>query len=362
MNSLSVCLITKDEEHNIGDCLDSIREIVDEMILVDTGSHDNTIAIAAGRGAKVFELPWRDNFAAAKNETLRHATGDWILAMDADERLSSVSRNKIRQLLIDPTYQAYMLQLRCPYKQGNSIQGISTGLAIRLFKNNIGLRYHGRIHERICTSTRRGKILVANTNIIIDHLGYQDNLEAKYLRNLSLAGRQKTKHDAFSRYDMARMLTGLGQYAEAARQLQRGMEFTGAAAWLRGQMYVLHGDLLMYVNGDNAEACASWHQAMDIEPKMVAPRLRMGRYYYHLGDFKAASSQFESIVELLSLGSLRGVASDDECTLAEAYASLAACYARSGHREEAADAVVKSRMPVADDETVRFIPWNSDYR
>ena len=177
MTKLSLCLITKDEEKNIAACLESAREIADEIILVDTGSKDSTVEIAAGYGAKIFHYAWRDNFAAAKNETLKHATGDWILALDADERLIAPNRSKICQLIENPSHNACLLQLRCPYGIDGKIQGISTALAIRLFKNGIGLRYHGRIHERIRARSNQENTSIGVTNIAIDHLGYQGDLK-----------------------------------------------------------------------------------------------------------------------------------------------------------------------------------------
>jgi glycosyltransferase involved in cell wall biosynthesis len=356
---LSMCLITKDEGRNIAACIESVSEAVDEIILVDTGSKDDTVRIAARYGARIYEFPWSDDFAAAKNETLKHATGDWVLALDADERLDPANCEKIRQLLENPAYQAYMLQLRSPYTLKSSTQGINTTLAIRLFQNTIGLSYHGRLHERILARTAKREISVANTNITIDHLGYQGNIEPKYRRNLSVSQRQKTKHDAFFRYDMARSYMGLGQYPEAMKELKQGLEVSGTAAWLRAQMYVLLGDLLIYINKDTESALTAWQQAMEIDQKIVAPRLRSGKTYYLRGEFEMASRQFESITDLLSRGSLRGALLDDECTLAEAYASLCICYIRAGHRGDAADALVKSRVPRSVDETVKVVPWNS---
>ena len=354
---LSLCLITKNEEHNIAGCLESAREIADEIVLVDTGSVDATIEIAAGYGTRIFEVPWRENFAAAKNETLRHATGDWILALDADERLTATGRGKIHRLLEHPEHDAYLLQLRSPYKLTDTFRRTSTGLAVRLFRNNIGLRYRGRIHERVGPSTTRKEVTLATTNITIEHLGYRDNLGPKYRRNLAVALRRKTKHDAFSRYDMARMQAGLGRYAEAERHLRRGLEFTGVSAWLRAQILVLLGDVLAYMNRDESGGLAPWHEAAETEPEMVAPRLRLGICYYHRGEYGKAARHFERIVELLHLGGLRGVPIDDECTLSEAWASLSACYVSSGRREEALTAAIASRNTPPEDETVKVIPW-----
>ncbi len=86
---VSLCMIAKDEQEHISGCLESVRGLVDEIIVVDTGSADRTKETARSCGAKVFSFPWTGNFAEARNESLRHATGDWIIFLDADERLNS---------------------------------------------------------------------------------------------------------------------------------------------------------------------------------------------------------------------------------------------------------------------------------
>ena len=86
---VSLCMIVKDEQERISGCLESVNGLVDEIIVVDTGSGDRTKEIARSCGAKVFSFPWTGNFAEARNESLRHATGDWIIFLDADERLNT---------------------------------------------------------------------------------------------------------------------------------------------------------------------------------------------------------------------------------------------------------------------------------
>ena len=79
-------MIIRNEQYYLADCLDSIKEIVDEIVIVDTGSTDQGKNIAQSFGARVFDFPWCDDFAAARNESLRHSRGEWILYIDADER------------------------------------------------------------------------------------------------------------------------------------------------------------------------------------------------------------------------------------------------------------------------------------
>ena len=87
-NEVSLCMIVKNEENYLPNCLNSIKDIVDEIIVVDTGSTDKTVDIAKSFGAKVYYFPWRNNFSEARNESLKYATKDWILILDADDELS----------------------------------------------------------------------------------------------------------------------------------------------------------------------------------------------------------------------------------------------------------------------------------
>ncbi|NTW77915.1 MAG: glycosyltransferase, partial [Syntrophaceae bacterium] len=98
-NSLSLCMIVKNEERYLASCLNSLRDVVDEMIIVDTGSTDKTRDIAKLFGAKIFDFPWTGDFAVARNHSLSQSTGDWILIMDADEVISPLDHEELRTLV-----------------------------------------------------------------------------------------------------------------------------------------------------------------------------------------------------------------------------------------------------------------------
>ena len=93
---ITLCLIARDEEAMLPACLESVRGAVDEIVLVDTGSRDRTVEIARAAGAKVVEQAWRDDFSAPRNEALRLATGQWVLQLDADERLAPGAGERLR--------------------------------------------------------------------------------------------------------------------------------------------------------------------------------------------------------------------------------------------------------------------------
>src|SRR3989338_7693689 len=99
MPTISLCMITKNEEKYLEQCLDSVKDIVDEIIIVDTGSKDKTKEIAKKFSAKIFDFEWVDNFSAARNESLKHAAKDWILVLDADEVVEKKDLERIKELI-----------------------------------------------------------------------------------------------------------------------------------------------------------------------------------------------------------------------------------------------------------------------
>ena len=140
---LSLCMIAKNEEEFIGDCLASVSKLVDEIIVVDTGSTDRTIEIAESYGAKVLHHPWQGDFAAARNESLAHATGDWILVLDADETLPSEGHAELKKALRNKDNVGYALAIEnLMGEAGNEVQ---TALIFRLFQNRPDVRFEGII-------------------------------------------------------------------------------------------------------------------------------------------------------------------------------------------------------------------------
>jgi len=99
MPTLSLCMIVKNEEHFLEQCLNSVKDLVDEIIIVDTGSTDRTKEIAKKFNAKIFDFEWIDDFSKARNESLKNATGDWILVLDADETISSQNHQRIKDAI-----------------------------------------------------------------------------------------------------------------------------------------------------------------------------------------------------------------------------------------------------------------------
>jgi glycosyltransferase involved in cell wall biosynthesis/tetratricopeptide (TPR) repeat protein len=185
---LSVCLITKNEERFLEQCLRSVADLAHQIIVVDTGSTDKTIEIAKKFNADVHSIAWTDDFSAARNESLKYATGDWILVLDADEELPA----EYRATLVSEMQSADVIAYRLPIiDKGREEEGCS--YVPRLFRNAPGLFFVGRVHEQIFSSleVRRAEWGLENKlgKTALLHHGYTDEVVTsrnKIARNLRL--------------------------------------------------------------------------------------------------------------------------------------------------------------------------------
>ena len=169
---LSLCMIVCNEEKNLPRCLNSIQNVVDEMIIVDTGSQDQTRQIGAQFGAVVIDFEWNENFADARNYGLERATGEWILVLDADEVLEEKSQKAIRPLLQASTADAYECILRdlISLEPWQFIDRKTRGW-IRLFRNNPNYRFRSMYHEAVFPSIFEAHGKIENCDLIILHFG-----------------------------------------------------------------------------------------------------------------------------------------------------------------------------------------------
>jgi len=220
---LSGALIVRDEERVLGECLASIRDVVDEIVVVDTGSVDGTVAIALDYGARVLHHPWRNDFAEARNVALDAARGEWILYVDADERLSRADRASVERLLIGADEVAFRLLLQpdaasTPY------------LEYRLWRQDPRIRFQGQIHEKVTPAI--GAVAqadgrpISDCGLLLTHVGYEGSQVHKHRRNLPLlrAELPREPENLFNRHHLARVLRGLGEDDEAAQVLADAVE------------------------------------------------------------------------------------------------------------------------------------------
>lgn len=218
---ISICMIVRDEEANLPGCLDSVASLADEIVVVDTGSTDRTREIAARHGARLFTAAWQDDFSAARNVSLEQATGEWILVLDADERIPSAEQAKIRRLTRDPSVHGYFVRLRCP-----THRSVEWGHQCRLFRNCPWIRYKGPVHEQVMESLLARNATVRLSDVVIEHLGYlvdDQRLQAKWDRNLRILERHVADHpdDLYSLYQLGRQWVMLNRPDRGREILER---------------------------------------------------------------------------------------------------------------------------------------------
>lgn len=224
----SLCMIVRNEEQNLAACLESVADLMDEIVVVDTGSTDGTRDVARRFGALVFDFPWVDSFAAARNESLHHASGDWIFWLDADERLTGANRTKLQRLFAGLGQEniAYGMRLLYLPEPGNVLT--TEVKHVRLFRHHPGMRWQNRICEDITPALRAVGANVEWTDITIDHIGYQDPVvrARKYERNLRLLQMDYAEDagNPFTLFSLGRMYLVLERPTDALPLLQRGLE------------------------------------------------------------------------------------------------------------------------------------------
>ncbi len=205
--TISAAMIVKDEENFLPQCLDSIKDLVDEIIIVDTGSTDRTMEIAREYGAKIYEHPWENDFSLHRNQSIDYATGDWILIIDADEELKTEEHATIRQAIKrkDVTSISFVVY--------NKIQMGRIGFlnSHRMFRNGLGFKYHGIVHNQLVVE---GKTLMSQFKVI--HHGYglsEEQMEKKGRRSEALLLKQLEKNPelVFPHFNLAQIYRGLGE-------------------------------------------------------------------------------------------------------------------------------------------------------
>ena len=236
-NTLSLCMIVKNEERHLAKCLKSVRDIVNEMIVVDTGSTDKTVDIARVFGAKVFEFSWTGDFSAARNFSLLQATGDWILVLDADEVISPSDFVELQALIHKPSSSlaAYLIMTR-NYIDNSGIIGWTPNVGqfpeeagsgwiasakVRLFKRRNDVFFSNPVHELVEDSLQKANIPILKSNIIIHHYGKLDT-ERELIKSEEyyLLGKMKYESDPTNVkyvYELAKQAQELKRYEEAVQ-------------------------------------------------------------------------------------------------------------------------------------------------
>ena len=220
--TISLCMIVKNEEEFLEKCLSSIKDYVDELIIVDTGSTDSTIEIAKRFTDKVYFHPWENSFSKARNQALQYATGEWVFQIDGDEELMKGSGEKLK-----PTIRRVkdadliLIKIHSPYANGRmkSVHNFE-----RLFRNNGKIHYEGSVHNRIVGGTKE-----FYSDIELWHYGYDvdaTKAEQKYLRTTTLLQKEieNDPDNPLHRHYLSASYLSRYKYLEAIDEAKKAIE------------------------------------------------------------------------------------------------------------------------------------------
>lgn len=300
-------MIVRDEADLLDECLSSAKEYVDEIIVVDTGSKDNSINIAKKHNAKIVTFPWKDDFSAARNFSLQQVTGDWILVLDADERIAPEDLLKVRELIKNASFQGVSLMqynytkiptthgwvaASGPYTQG--FPGYFPTRICRLFQNKPHIRFRYAVHELVEDSILEQGGKIVKTDIPIHHYGAvkeQQQKHEKYLK-LVLAQVAATPNNPKPCYEA-------GVLYIQQKKLDVALAFFQKAAALDEGYANVHtciGDVYM-AQEKLQDAKKSYEKSISLHNDVNA-WVNLGVVYSQLGKYPDAAKHFEKALSL----------------------------------------------------------------
>lgn len=299
-------MIVKNEEDLIEQCLQSVQKLVNEIIIVDTGSTDQTINICKKYNASVFSYEWNDHFADARNYGLSKANGDWILWLDADEKLED-KKTKLIQEAIQQTNELMIFMPIVNY-YGDSLPIQEEDAFIyyqpRLFRNHAGIQFTNRIHE---TPQLPQPLEPSNDIVSIDteiyHYGYIKKItdqRNKSQRNLQALFKeyQDSSHSPWIEYHLASEFYRLKEYQTAFNYLNKSiLGFLLQGYTPPALLYRLKYDIL-FETGSFEVASSSIEKALLLYPDYVDLHFLKGLFLFQIKNYPAAIASFDKCLEL----------------------------------------------------------------
>lgn len=334
---LSVCLITRNEEQFLAGCLDSVRPVADEIVLVDTGSVDRTVEIAESYGCRVLHRPWDDDFSAARNAGIAVAQGRWILCLDADERLSDSSALLDAILSAAPETGGFFIERHdvVTHPEEGQTDVYPIGI-LRLFRNHEGIRYEGIVHERpndtvIRAGFQIGTLATLKLTHLVNHLP-QDRLEAKQRRYLDLLD-QELKRDPgnfWARYYRGKTLWFLRRLEEAKSEFRRIADSAGCPLSLQASAWCMLA-VLLSEEGLRSEAVDCVQESLALIPGQSLAYYVLAEILYADGHFEHALEAYRRVRRSMDPESGLGQVLGDLCMTREKRSyKLGCCYLALG--------------------------------
>ncbi|HII71929.1 TPA: tetratricopeptide repeat protein [Candidatus Woesearchaeota archaeon] len=314
--TISVCMIAKDEEHFLKQCLENIKEIADEIIVViDNRSSDGTERIAREFGAKVELFRWCEDFSAARNRSLELATKDWIFVIDPDEELSEEGIQRIKETVNDPLYdkmqivgfkldqRTYRLQDRTryvPLKKRFDMKNYTdhkSSMLVRLFKNSPKIRFRHRVHELVEDSIRENKGKIIDSGVVLHHFAALKGMEfyldkIKHYTDIMV---KQLKDDP----NNIRYLFQAGNIFFDNEEYDTALNYYSKVAEKNPKYGLIHSEIAQchLKRGDILEAIKSFNTSLRMRPDEPSAANNLAVLYMKTGKYDVARQILEKYIE-----------------------------------------------------------------
>ncbi len=281
----------------LGACLASLQGVADEIIVVDTGSGDRTVELAAGYGARIFRFAWRDDFSAARNFAIEQASCPWFLYVDADERVRDGDRDSVRAALSAPNAVAARVRF-------HPRTGYTAYREYRFYRRDPRLRFDGVVHETMLPGINRlvatGDATVIDCDLTIDHIGYdgpQTHKAERYRRLLSRAIAANPGR-VYLWWHLGCVYRELGQIEQAGEYWRHGLELTRSSGPRNGDDCLCHIELIKLELARGGDAAALIGEGRRFRPDNHLLQWLEAKSLLRRGRFADAVKLFGALAEI----------------------------------------------------------------
>lgn len=328
MATVSLCMIVKNEEIHLARCLDSVAELMDEMIIVDTGSTDRTMEIASGYTRKVYSYPWKDDFSDARNHSFSLASMDYCMWMDADDILEEAERDKFLQLKqsLSPDTDMVMMKYNTSFDEAG--RPSFSYFRERWIRNSEEYRWVGAVHEVI---PPKGKLLYSDIAVSHRKIGAGDpDRNLKIYRKMIAEGKPL---EARQQYYYGRELYDHGQYEEAASVLEQFL--LSAEGWVENKIEACSVCANCYYQmGQEQNALDTLLRSMGFDLPRAELCCEIGKHFLERGNYRNAIYWYENALNTPKNEYSEGFVLPD-CYDYVPLMQLCVCYDRLGDRQKA---------------------------
>jgi hypothetical protein len=295
VKTLSIAMIVRDEARTLPRCLASLEGLGAELVVVDTGSADDTPGLAARAGAIVAHVPWTGDFAEARNAALERATGDWVLVLDADESLPPETHAALPATLADATrdgFAALSLVVRNHAPPGE-LAAWQDARLVRLFRRDPRHRYRGAIHEQIAAAIVEAGGRIGASALRVDHWGYVERTAQggvdRAARNLAALERAlaAAPDDAYLHFQLGATRQAAGAPADAHASLTHALALGGLSPEVTANAWMKVAQLALAAQ-DDATAADAAQRCLTLRPDDVVALQVLGLAAFGLGQLAVA--------------------------------------------------------------------------